>query len=106
MEAGIATLGRVCAKRLEIDQDGTGTSLGCFTIKVVQVIKGSGNTSDSKAQFSLGLPFGSFNPAMEYMIDAGQRTLLFWDVMRQRGEQYEEHLKQVVPNVLSYQPEL
>jgi pimeloyl-ACP methyl ester carboxylesterase len=62
--------------------------------------------SDSKEQFSGNLPFAFFNSAMEYMTDAGQRTLLFWDVMRQRGEQYEEHLQEAVPNVLNYQPEL
>jgi hypothetical protein len=29
-------------------------------------------------------PFGIFAPAMEYAIDATQRSVLFWDVMRQR----------------------
>ena len=62
--------------------------------------------SDSKEQASLGSPFAFFSSAMEYMVDAGQRSLLFWDVMRQRGQQYQEHLEQAVPNVLSYQPEL
>jgi len=28
---------------------------------------------------------GPFAPALEYMIDAAQRSVLFWDVMRQRG---------------------
>ena len=27
-------------------------------------------------------PFGPFAPAMEYAIDAFQRSVLFWDVMR------------------------
>jgi pimeloyl-ACP methyl ester carboxylesterase len=62
--------------------------------------------SDSKDQFSGNLPFAFFNSATEYMIDAGQRTLLFWDVMRQRGQQYQDHLEEAVPNVLNYQPEL
>ncbi len=61
---------------------------------------------DSNEQFSLASPFALCNSAMDYMVDAGQRTLLFWDVMRQRGQQYREHLEQAVPNVLSYQPEL
>ena len=34
------------------------------------------------------MPFGVFAPAMEYMVDAAQRSVLFWDVMRQRGNQY------------------
>jgi pimeloyl-ACP methyl ester carboxylesterase len=47
-----------------------------------------------------------FAPAMEYMIDAGQRSILFWDVMRQRGNQYREHLAETVPHVLDYKAEL
>jgi pimeloyl-ACP methyl ester carboxylesterase len=43
---------------------------------------------------------------MEYGIDAAQRTVLFWDIMRQRGNQYREHLAQTVPNVLDYEAEL
>jgi pimeloyl-ACP methyl ester carboxylesterase len=57
------------------------------------------------AQFSSDT-FGIFGPAMEYGIDAAQRTVLFWDVMRQRGNQYREHLAQTVPNVLDYEAEL
>ena len=57
-------------------------------------------------QFAGSMPFAFFNSGMEYMVDAGQRTLLFWDVMRQRGQQYQEHLQEAVPNVLNYQPEL
>src|SRR5215467_6536710 len=50
--------------------------------------------------------FGTFGPAMDYAIDAGQRAVLFWDVMRQRGNQYRKHLAETVPNVLSYEAEL
>jgi hypothetical protein len=31
------------------------------------------------------------------LVDATQRSVLFWDVMRQRGEQYREHMAQTVP---------
>src|SRR6516162_7005949 len=62
--------------------------------------------SDSKARFSNNSPFVFFNPAIEYMVDAGQRSVLFWDVMRQRGQQYQEHLAEAVPNVLNYKAEL
>jgi len=51
-------------------------------------------------------PLGVFGPAMEYMVDAAQRSVLFWDVMRQRGNQYREHLAETVPNVLDYEVEL
>jgi pimeloyl-ACP methyl ester carboxylesterase len=50
--------------------------------------------------------FWAFAPAMDYMIDAAQRSVLFWDVMRQRGNQYREHLAEAVPHVLDYQVEL
>ena len=51
-------------------------------------------------------PFGMFAPAMEYAIDAAQRSVLFWDVMRQRGNQYREHMAETAPHVLDYKVEL
>jgi len=51
-------------------------------------------------------PMGFFGAAAEYFIDAAQRSVLFWDVMRQRGEQYQEHLTEIVPHVLDYKAEL
>src|SRR5947208_15833492 len=44
--------------------------------------------------------------AVEYMIDAGQRSMLFLDVMRQRGDQYREHIAKTAPHVLQYAAEL
>jgi pimeloyl-ACP methyl ester carboxylesterase len=51
-------------------------------------------------------PFGLFAPAMEYFVDAAQRSVLFWDVMRERGNQYREHVAETVPHVLNYKVEL
>jgi hypothetical protein len=51
-------------------------------------------------------PFGVFTSAMEYAIDAAQRSVLFWDVLRQRGNQYREHMAENAPHVLDYQVEL
>ena len=65
--------------------------------------------SASEAKFpggGLAASLGPFAPAMEYATDAAQRSLLFWDVMRQRGNAYVEHLNAAVPHVLEYQPEL
>jgi Protein of unknown function (DUF3141) len=65
--------------------------------------------ADSKQASSIGAftsPLGIFAPAMEYMVDAAQRSVLFWDVMRQRGNQYREHLAETVPHVLDYEVEL
>ncbi len=36
------------------------------------------------------------NSVVEYMLDAGQRSILFWDVLRERGRQYQEHLAEAV----------
>src|SRR5258706_11177890 len=44
--------------------------------------------------------------AVEYMIDAGQRSVLFLDILRRRGDQYQEHLAQTAPHVLQYAAEL
>ncbi|MFZ1068641.1 MAG: DUF3141 domain-containing protein, partial [Pseudolabrys sp.] len=61
--------------------------------------------SSSSAKAS-EMPLGMFAHAMEYMVDAAQRNVLFWDVMRQRGNQYFEHMAETVPNVLDYEVEL
>jgi hypothetical protein len=44
--------------------------------------------------------------AVEYLVDAAQRSLLFWDVMRRRGNQYIDHLAEAAPHVLDYPVEL
>ena len=53
-----------------------------------------------------GSLLGWFGPAMDYMVDATQRNILFWDVMRQRGNQYRDHLAETVPHVLDYEVKL
>jgi hypothetical protein len=32
------------------------------------------------------------DPLSEYLVDATQRTILFWDVMRRRSNDYYEHI--------------
>jgi pimeloyl-ACP methyl ester carboxylesterase len=49
---------------------------------------------------------GLFASAFEYIVDSGQRSVLFLDVMRRRGEQYREHMEETVPHVLNYEIEL
>jgi pimeloyl-ACP methyl ester carboxylesterase len=63
-------------------------------------------TKMSAKQVSGLNPLGFYNAAFEYMTDAAQRSVLFFDVMRQRGEQYREHLAETVPHVLDYKAEL
>jgi Protein of unknown function (DUF3141) len=59
--------------------------------------------SEQKRSFGAATPFAA---AMEYAIDAAQRSVLFWDVLRQRGNQYREHMAENAPHVLDYQVEL
>lgn len=40
--------------------------------------------------------------ATEYAVDAWQRGALYADVMRRRGNQYQEHLREAVPHVLDF----
>jgi hypothetical protein len=62
-------------------------------------------TKKSEAESAFHAP-NLFGPAMEYITDAAQRTILFWDVMRQRGNQYQEHIAQEAPHVLDYAAEV
>jgi hypothetical protein len=51
-------------------------------------------------------PPSLFASAFEYLVDSGQRSILFLDVIRRRGEQYREHMAETVPHVLDYSVEL
>lgn len=51
-------------------------------------------------------PLQSLGAAGEYMTDAAQRTILFWDVLRQRSDQYYAQKAKAIPNVLSFDAEL
>jgi pimeloyl-ACP methyl ester carboxylesterase len=62
--------------------------------------------SSDNQQVSGSTPLGLFGPMLEYMTDAAQRSVLFWDVMRQRSSQYRDHLAETVPHVLDYKAEL
>ena len=44
--------------------------------------------------------------AVEYSIDAWQRSILFLDVLRRRAAQAEEHAAQTAPHVLDHEAEL
>jgi len=65
------------------------------------------STRDSQSAIGIYAQlFGPFAPAVDYMFDAAQRSVLFWDVLRQRGNQYLEHLAEKAPHVLDYEIEL
>lgn len=50
--------------------------------------------------------FSIQNPLTEYLTDASQRMVLYWDTMRKRGNQYLEHMEQKAPHVLQFDYEL
>ena len=62
--------------------------------------------SPFKPQAGFLSDYGPFDPLIDYGVDAAQRTALFWEVMRQRGNQYQTHAAKVAPHVLSYTPEI
>ncbi|MBN2705435.1 MAG: DUF3141 domain-containing protein, partial [Deltaproteobacteria bacterium] len=41
--------------------------------------------------------------ALEYVVDASQRSILYWDIMRQRGNIYLDHRAQGQPPVLVFE---
>src|SRR6218665_2755280 len=54
----------------------------------------------------LSFQFGPLATIFDYGIDSAQRSLLYWDVMRQRGNRYRDRASRIAPHVLSYTPEL
>ena len=51
-------------------------------------------------------PADLFAQVWDYWIDAGQRSVLLLDVLRQRGERYQEHIAKIAPHVLKFGCEL
>ena len=47
----------------------------------------------------------AWGPAGEYMVDTMQRTILYWDLMRRRSEQYYDQKAKEVPHVLLFEHE-
>ena len=65
--------------------------------------KAGKGTAWSSGTDGLELPW---QPYLDYATDFWQRGVLFWDVMRQRGNQYLEHEAQPVKHVLHFDYEL
>ncbi|MEA2119321.1 DUF3141 domain-containing protein [Halovibrio sp. HP20-50] len=60
----------------------------------------------SAALTSLFDPFGFGRAAFDYWRDSAERSVLYLDVMRERGNQYLEHMEQTKPNVLGFDTEV
>ena len=64
----------------------------------------SDQTSEHPHPVSLLPP--AIDAALEYTLDTWQRSVLYADVMRQRGNQYQRHMSKQAPNVLSMKAEV
>ena len=62
-------------------------------------------TSSMAALSAMNPALQAWGPFGDYMTDAVQRTILFWDVMRQRSAQYYAQKEKAVPHVLSFDAE-
>ncbi|MCC5856933.1 MAG: DUF3141 domain-containing protein [Ectothiorhodospiraceae bacterium] len=51
-------------------------------------------------------PLGLVRATHDYWRDAFERSVLFLDIMRERGNQYLEHMEQTKPNVLGFDTEV
>lgn len=67
---------------------------------------GSTTESGSETIASLFDPFGFGRAAFDYWRDSMERSVLYLDVMRERGNQYLEHMEQTKPNVLGFDTEV
>lgn len=54
----------------------------------------------------VSVPSNPWTAAYDYAVDTMQRSVLYADVMRQRGNQYQHHMAKRHPNVLSMKSEL
>lgn len=53
--------------------------------------------------FGFAFPLGALqNPWFDYAVDAVQRSILFWDALRQRGNIYLEHRAAGAPPILDF----
>ncbi len=75
--------------------------------------KNTGGLPVNRMPFALSEMAGGMNAALqpwgaagEYMIDAMQRTVLFWDVLRRRSQQYYAQKEKAIPHVLRFGVEL
>lgn len=63
-------------------------------------------TLGNSALTSMMDPFGFGRAALSYWRDSVERNVLYWDVMRERGNQYLAHMEQTKPNVLGFDTEV
>ncbi|SDL75786.1 Protein of unknown function [Modicisalibacter muralis] len=60
----------------------------------------------ARSAFAFWDPLGLGRAAVDYWQDACERSVLYFDVMRERGNQYLEHIDKTAPNVLGFDAEV
>jgi pimeloyl-ACP methyl ester carboxylesterase len=99
MDAGklLARSQEVATKLAVVLQKRTEGANEKYKKRVTQAVMPEG-TSPAEVFSTLPNPFDFFR----YAVDAAQRQVLFWDTMRQRGDQFVERASQGLPPVLSF----
>jgi hypothetical protein len=91
-------------KTANVDASGPADYLREFEANMTQSQPLPASPDFSAPAVPYGLPF--VQAAVDYSIDAWQRGVLFADVLRERGNQYQAHLLERTPNVLDFGAEL
>lgn len=91
--------------RTETRELGSGSSRGSFSIPLGERVKAPSNPVTSNNAVPRWPIDERWDP-WAYWTDACQRTILLWDVLRQRGERYQEHAAKSAPHVLKFGHEL
>ena len=63
------------------------------------------STVAADAQQRVVTPWEAMTGWYNYSVDFAQRSVLFWDTLRQRGNNYTEHVRQGQPPLLHFQHE-
>jgi pimeloyl-ACP methyl ester carboxylesterase len=67
------------------------------------------NAADRQASAAVAtpqLPWQAWLTGTQYAVDVAQRSVLFWDTLRQRGNNFVEHERQGLPPLLHFEHEL
>ena len=92
----------VSAKVAQVLSTRTGHALERFGERTKQAIT---KQVDETAAKPLA-PMDAWTQAAQYAVDSVQRSILFWDTLRQRGNNFLEHERQGLPPVLRFDYEM
>lgn len=94
-------LGKTLSKNLQIDRN-----VAALLQRRLKLAQGefSNALREAQARSTATLPALLSSPAAwnDYAVDFAQRAILFWDTMRQRGNDFREHQKKGLPPLLHF----